>query len=157
MTSLAAIFDWLGAGRAVGRVAEHGAEAGDYRLRALPREEIHLYVKAIDNAKVVRLVDKKDWAASMGMAGGVIISSLLLIALLLPGGYNLLASRRMETLKAERQQLVNELRVLRSEEAALLSPQNLDQWAGEKFVSPTAAAVVFAPPSKGTVAAITKR
>lgn len=139
------------------RPAARGGRAADFRVRSLPKEEIHVYVKAIDNANVVRLVDNKDWRASAGMAGGVIAASLLLILLLLPGGYSLLASRRMEQLKSEREVLVNELRVLRSREAALLSPRQLEEWAGEKFVNPTAAAVVFAPPSKGTVASLGSR
>ncbi|MBI5087107.1 MAG: hypothetical protein HZB13_21225 [Acidobacteria bacterium] len=85
------------------------------------------------------------------------MASLLLIALLLPGGYSLLASRRVEQLRAEREQLTNELRVLRSKEASLLSPRQLEQWAGRQFHNPTAASVVFAPPAKGTVAALDKR
>jgi len=156
MTTLSALWDWLAAGKAVSGSAASGGDA-DFRLRTLPREEIHVYVKAIDNTKVVRLVDKKDWAASLGMAGGVIVASLLLIALLLPGGYGLLASHRAEQLKNERETLVNELRELRSREAGLRSPQNLQEWAGERFVTPAATAVVFAPPTKGTVASLGRR
>jgi hypothetical protein len=157
MTSLAALFDWLAAGRTLGQTAERGSGVEDFRLRSLPKEEIHVFVKSIDNSKVVRLVDRKDWMASLGMAAGVLFASLLLIALLLPGGYSLLASRRMERLKAEREALTNELRVLRIREAALLSPSQLEQWAGSKFQNPTAASVVFAPPTKGTVASLGKR
>ncbi len=153
MTTLSALWDWLAASKAVSGSAANGGDT-DFRLRTLPREEIHVYVKPIDNTKVVMLVDKKDWAASLGMAGGVVVASLLLIALLLPGGFNLLASHRMEQLKNEREMLVNELRDLRSQEAEMRSPQNLEQWAGERFSTPQAASVVFAPPTKGTVASL---
>ncbi|MBI5085804.1 MAG: hypothetical protein HZB13_14545, partial [Acidobacteria bacterium] len=47
MTNLAALFDWLAAGTGMSRAAERGGAADDFRLRTLPREEIHLYVKAI--------------------------------------------------------------------------------------------------------------
>lgn len=157
MTSLAALFDWLAAGKALSGAAARRGNATDFRLRRLPKEEIHLYVKAIDNSTVVRLVDKKDWMASVGMAGGVLTASLLLIATLLPGGYTLLASHRMEQLKHDRDQMTNELRILRSKEAALMNPGNLEQWGGQDFTTPTAAAVIFAPPSKGAVASLGRR
>lgn len=157
MTNLASLFDWLAAGKAIGNTEGQTRNASDFRLRSLPKEEIHVFVKAIDNSKVVRLVDKKDWLASAGMAGGVMVASLLLIALLLPGGYNLLAGHRMEQLKSERARLNNELKVLRAREASILSPKNLQMWGGQKFVTPTAASVVFAPPTQGTVAALSNR
>ncbi|WP_321472451.1 hypothetical protein [uncultured Paludibaculum sp.] len=157
MTSLAALFDWLAAGKAMSSAAARRGNSTDFRLRQLPKEEIHLYVKSIDNSTVVRLVDKKDWLASVGMAGGVLTASLLLIATLLPGGYTLLAGHRMEQLKHDRDQMTNELRILRSKEASLLSPTQLEQWGGHDFSTPTAASVIFAPPSKGAVASLGSR
>lgn len=155
MTSLAALFDWLAAGTSLAQTSRDGV---DYRLRTLPREEVHLYVKPLDNSTVIRLVDKKDWLASAGMAAGVVMASLLLICLLLPGGYTLMANRRMEQLKQERAQLTNELRILRSREAGLVSPQKLEEYAGDRFMTPPATAVVYAPPvSRGTVAKLEKR
>jgi hypothetical protein len=157
MTSLGALLNWLNAGRALSGTRSRGPE-GDCRLRPIPKEEIFVYVKAIDNARMARVVDKKDWAASAGVAGSVIVASLLLIALLLPGGVNLLASHRMEGLKRERAQLVNELRQLRSKEASLKSPDKLLEYAGDRFVTPAATAVVFAAPATGTaVAALGRR
>lgn len=155
MTSLGALLNWLTAGRELS--AAGGNDGSDYRLRSLPREEIYVWVKAIDNTKVARLVDKKDWAASAQMAGGVMVASLLLIALLLPGGYDILASHRMEQMKKENQRLVNVLRDLRATETALKSPDMLDEYGGDRFVAPTAAAVIYAPPAKGTVASLDRR
>jgi hypothetical protein len=157
MTSLAALFDWLAAGTPEGRVASRNGNGTDFRLRTLPKEDIHVFVKSIDNSTVIRLVDNKDWLRSAGMAGGVMLASVMLIALLMPGGFSLLASRQMGQLNAERDQLVNELRQVRSREAELLNPKNLDQWAADKFHNPTAAAIIFAPPAQGTVASIQKR
>lgn len=154
MTSLAALKDWLVAGKAIGRT---GTLESDGRLRSLPKEEICLYVKAIDNRGLVRLADKRDWMANLGMTGGVVLASLLLIALLLPSGYTLAAGRRLEQMRHERAQLLNELKVLRAKEAALTAPEKLIEYAGTRFAEPTAAQVIFAPPSKGTVAALDKR
>jgi hypothetical protein len=150
MTSLAALIDWLVADRAAGRRRREG----DFRLRALPKEEIHLWVKEIDNSRAIRLVDKKDWWRSLGMACGVMMASVLLIALLLPSAYGLLASKRMQDLESHRQALVNQLRELRVREARLTRPENLRQWAGDRFIDPPASSVVYAPPARGTVASL---
>ena len=69
MTSLAALFDWLAAGSPEGRTASRNGNATDFRLRTLPKEDIHVFVKSIDNSTVIRLVDNKDWLRSAGMAG----------------------------------------------------------------------------------------
>lgn len=157
MTSLAGLYDWLVAGKAAGRVAARRSEGQDYRVRALPREDIHLFVKDIDNARVLRLPDTKDTAFSFGVAGSAVMAAALLIAMLMPGGYSLLASRRMERLRVERDTLSNQLNELRVREARMLSPEQMEMWAGETFVEPPATAVVFAPPTKATVAALAKQ
>lgn len=156
MTSLAALFDWLAAGKTAQRARVSGNPASA-RLRALPKEEIHLFVKTLDNSRVIRLVDKQDWLHTIGMTCTALTVTVLAIALLLPGGYNLLMSRRVEMLKAQRDTRINELRQLRSQEAALLSPAQLQRWGGEKFVTPTAASVIFAPPAEGAVASLKQR
>ncbi len=156
MTSLAALFDWLAADKAAQRARVGGSQA-DSRLRTLPKEEIHLFVKAVDNSRVVRIVDKRDWLQTIGATCTALTVTLLAIALLLPGGYNLLMSRKVELLKAQREARINTLRELRSEEAALLNPAQLQDWGGARFVTPTAAAVIFAPPAGGTVASLKTR
>ena len=154
MTSLAGLYEWLVAGKAASKAALRRREGLDYRLRAVPREEIHFYIKEIDNTRLVRLPDRRDTASSMGWACGVVLTAAMLVAVLTPGGYSLLASRRIERLKTERESLVNTLRELRVKEARMLSPVQMEQWAGDRFVEPSASAVVFAPPSEGTVASL---
>jgi hypothetical protein len=156
MTSLTGLYEWLVAGKAASKAATRRSEGQDYRLRALPREDIHLFVKDIDNAKVARLVDAKDNAFSFGVAGSAVLAAALLIAMLMPGGYSLLASRRMERLRVERETLTNQLNEIRVREARMLSPQQMEKWASQEFVEPPASAVVFASPSKTTVASIAK-
>ncbi len=92
MATFAGIWEWFIAGKAV---AAHPAH-GEFRVRPLPKEDIHLFVKDFDNSRVARLVDTSDRMATFGVATTVPLVALLFIALLLPGGYNLLASRRID-------------------------------------------------------------
>jgi hypothetical protein len=60
----------------------------------------------------------------------------------------------MQDLESHRQALVNQLRELRVREARLTRPENLRQWAGDRFIDPPASSVVYAPPARGTVASL---
>ena len=152
MRSLAAVYDWLGAGRAEEDERPQRPAPPDYRLRALPREDIHLYVKPIDNTNVVREVDKKDWMANIWVAGSALLCSLMISALVGPSCYGLLASRRIEYLREEHQRLQTQVLALRAQESRLLNPKNVEEWAAGRFVPPTAEQVIYPPPSKETVA-----
>jgi hypothetical protein len=104
MKSLSALYDWLGADHpATG--GSHRTEPPNYHLRSLPGEEIHLYVKNIDNTKLIRVVDKKDWATSVSVTGAALVCSLIVSAMVGPSCYGMLASRRMEYLHEERTRL----------------------------------------------------
>jgi hypothetical protein len=157
MTSLAGLYDWLVAGKAA-TAADQGEDSPDYRLRALPREDILLFVKEIDNERVAAVRDTRDWFASVSMVAGVLVTSLLLISILLPGGYQLLASRRVDTLHQQREQLINQLRMLRVEEARMLSPQRMEESAGDRYVAPSPDTVVHIVPTAGaTLASLENR
>jgi hypothetical protein len=151
MRSLAAVYDWLGAARPE-EEKQQPLEPPDYRLRALPREDIHLYVKPIDNTNVVRVVDKKDWMANIWVAGLTLVGSLLVSALAGPACYGMLASRHVEYLREEHSKLQAQVLELRAQESRLLNPKNVMEWAGERFVAPTAEQVIYPPPPKETVA-----
>ncbi len=151
MRSLAAVYDWLGAGRREEEQHQR-PEPPDYRLRALPREDIHLYVKPIDNTNVVRVVDKKDWMANIWVASSALLCSLIVSALAGPACYGMLASRHVEYLRQEHARLQAQVLELRAQESRLLNPSNVEAWAGKRFVAPTAEQVIYPPPSKETVA-----
>ena len=148
MSNLEAIFDWF-ASRAMGRAATAAnAQRGnnEFKLRALPNEQIELYIKRIDNSRLVRKVDRRDLAASIGFSGGVPLASFAIILLLLPGAYNLLASRRMEKLREENLQLQNEMRKVQVREAQLKNARQLKAWAGTSYVEPSAGSVNYGAP-----------
>ena len=153
MTNLAAIYDRLSE-RTFGRSVAERRDGDDFRLRALPKEDIQLFVKKIDNTRIVRVVDRKDWLASVSMSVGVLAAAMALILLLVPGGYSLLASRSMEKLREERMQLNNELQMVRVREAQFRNAKTLKNWERRQFVEPAATAVVFAPPTNEALAAV---
>ncbi len=153
MKSLSALYDWLGADQpATG--GSHRTEPPDYHLRSLPGEEIHLYVKNIDNTKLIRLVDKKDWATSISVTGAALVCSLVVSAMVGPSCYGMLANRRMEYLREERGRLQSQMLELRVQEARRLNPQHVEEWAGTGFVTPTADQVLYSPPSKEAFASL---
>jgi hypothetical protein len=153
MKSLSALYDWLGAGTPAAGGTQR-REPPDYHLRSLPGEEIHLYIKNIDNTKLIRVVDKKDWATSISVTGAALFCSLVVSALVGPSCYGMLASRRVEYLHEERIRLQNQLLELKVQEARRLNPQNVEEWAGTQFVPPAAGQVLYAPPSKEAVASL---
>lgn len=156
MIGLGALLDWFAASR---EAAEDNARRAvcDARLRALPREEIFLYVKPIDNSQV-RCVARRGECISGAMTAAVfLVAALCLVAAIAPQTTALAISHRIELLKEERSSLLNELRRLRSEEASLRSTERLEQYAGERFIAPPAKAMVYAPPAKSTVASLEAR
>jgi hypothetical protein len=158
MNTLSALFDRLTAGRLMGRAAVAGRrDGGEYRLRTIPNEDIHLYIKRVDNTGVIGVVDRQDQLASIGVTLGTVLGAAMIIGLLLPGGYNLAAQRKMNQLQTQREQLVNEMRKVRIEEGQMYSAEKLKEWDGGRFVEPAATAVIYAPPANGAAVAALER
>jgi hypothetical protein len=155
MSGLEALLDWFAAGKEAA-AAERQAEC-DARLRTLPREEIFLYVKPIDNSRVPCVAHRGEVMSWVMTAVVVVLGAMALTAAILPSMSSLTTSHRLESLKQERAELLNELRELRSQEAGLRSAEQLEQYAGERFVAPAPKSLVFAPPTKSTVAALEAR
>ncbi len=153
MSGLEALLDWFAAGREAVASAERRAEC-DARLRALPREELFLYVKPIDNSRVPCVAHRRQVAEWVATGVAATLGALVLMAGIGASMASLRMSHQLESLKQERAALLNELRALRSEEAQLRSAEKLEQYAGERFVAPAPKALVYAPPAKSTVAAL---
>ncbi len=156
MTGLEALLDWFAAGREAA-AADARREYCGARLRALPREEIFLYVKTIDNSRVRALPQRSDVMAGVLTAAVACLAALCLIAVIFPPTTTLALSHQIEALKHERAALLNELRELRSVEAGLRSAESLEQYAGERFIAPPPKALVYAPPARATVASLESR
>lgn len=151
MTGLGALVEWFAAGRDLA-AADGRRNLQDARLRALPREDIFLYVKCIDNSRVRCVEARSEWISSAAAALSVILLAVSFIILLAPASISRLCQYRMEQLKLEKAELLNENRILRAEEAEILSPDRLQQQAGERFVAPSPKDLVFAPPAREEVA-----
>ena len=129
--------------RAVEKPVERPADAST-RVRAFANEDIYFFVKKIDNADVVREADPAARGTCWKLIGSVVAAVVLLVGVLLPGAYSLLAGYQIQSLKAESQRLSTEQASLELEEAALVSPQRMEELAKEQqFIDPPAQKVVY--------------
>jgi len=134
------------------------ADADAWALRALPNEDVYLFIKEINNSRVVREANPRERHAAWKMvaSGGAVAA--LLIAVLFPSAYSLLSGYKLETLRTEQMTLVREKAKLELEEAALLNPARLEELARiQQFVDPPAARVVYLDPKAGSLALNAKK
>jgi hypothetical protein len=123
--------------------AVHRGEAGA-PVRPFANEDIFFHVKRIDNSRVVRAADPQARQDCWKLIGSVVAAAVLLIVVLLPGAYSLLAGYQIQTLRAEAHQLANEQASLELQEAKLLSPARMEELARiQQFVDPAPQTVVY--------------
>lgn len=155
--TITAIYDWVLDRTVRARSEEEGRRSssnGEFRSRALPKEDICLYVKAINNQDVIRPANPAEVAASAGVSSSALVVAGMLVLLLLPGGYNLVAARRMESFRKEQASLQNELQRLRIKESGMLSARQLKNWAGENYQVAKRSDVIVAPATGPVTAAV---
>ena len=144
MATLATVLDKLFEnGMNSARPAAHTAEASA-PVRPFANEDIFFHVKRIDNSRVVRAADPQAREACWKLIGSVVAAAVLLVAVLLPGAYSLLAGYQIQTLRQDAHRLVNERASLELKEAELLSPARMEQMArDQQFVDPPPQKVVY--------------
>ena len=144
MATLATVLDKLfenQINRAASAVHRDEASAA---VRPFANEDIFFHVKRIDNSRVVRAADPQARQVCWKMIGSVVMAAVLLIAVLLPGAYSLLAGFQIQALRQEAHKLVNEQASLELKEAELLSPARMEQLArDQQFVDPPSQKVVY--------------
>jgi cell division protein FtsL len=114
------------------------------RVRDFANEDIYFFVKRIDNSGVVRLSDPKARGVCWKLIGSAGLAVILLIAVLLPSAYSLLAGYQIQSLRQEQARLLNDQASLELEEAQLLSPARIEQLArDQQFIDPPAQKVVY--------------
>jgi hypothetical protein len=101
----------------------------EFKLRALPNEDVYLFTKRIDNSRIVRQADPKARARDWRLVGGAALTSVVLIGLLLPSAYGLMAGYQLSQLELENQRLKTERNKLEYAEARLLSAEHLQEIA----------------------------
>jgi cell division protein FtsL len=115
-----------------------------YEVPAFPNEDVYLYVKHIDNSRVLREADPAARQICWRLIGSSFAFAVIVIALLLPSLNRLMAGYKMEALRQERQRLQLDRAALELEETKLLSPARLEQLARmQRFVDPAPEAVVY--------------
>ncbi len=124
-----------------------------YALRALPNEDVYFFVKDINNARVVRQANPRERHAAWKMvaSGGAVAA--LLIGVLLPHAYTLLAGYKLQSLRAEQEVLLQQKSRLELEEASLLNPARLEELARrQSFTDPAPQRVIFLDPKPDSLA-----
>jgi hypothetical protein len=117
------------------------------RVPAFANEDIYFFVKRIDNTGVVRSADPKARGICWKLIGSSVAAAVLLVAVLLPGAYGLLAGYQIQSLKTEGQRLASEEASLELEEAQLLSPARMEELARlQQFIDPPSQKVLYLEP-----------
>jgi len=160
MATIANIFDrFTSAGAIAERKPWTSTQAlnDTYRLRPLPNEDVYFYAKRIDNSRVVRQVDPIARARSWRILGGTSLASILLIGMLLPSTYGLIAGYQVHTLQQENHRLEIERARLELEEARLVSAQRLQDLADKSDMhSPKPESVIYLTPKNDTSLALNR-
>lgn len=118
-----------------------------YRLRPLPAEDVYLHIKTFDNSQVVRLEDPAARGTCWKAIGATVASASMLIVLLLPSVFSLLAGYKLQRLEIEREDLAKQKSALILERTSLLTPQRLEEIARyQEMVDPAPQTVQYLAP-----------
>jgi hypothetical protein len=120
------------------------ASEDPFEVPAFPNEDVYLWVKHIDNSRILREADPAARQICWRLIGSSIAFAVVVIVLLLPTLNRLMAGYKMEALRQERQHLELDRASLELEETKLLSPARLEELARmQRFVDPAPEAVVY--------------
>ena len=147
MATLATILDRFVAPKSLEQATPRARvleEADPFEVPAFPNEDVYLFVKRIDNSRVVRESDPAARKVCWRLIGSSFAIATVVIGLLLPTLQGLIAGYRMEALRQERQRLELDRASLELQEAKLLSPARLEELARmQQFVDPAPQKVVY--------------
>src|ERR1019366_463243 len=119
------------------------AQSDPFMLRALPNDDIYFYAKRIDNSRVIRQADPSARGECWSAVGAAALLLVLGASIITPQAGSVLAGYKLESLKHERQSLLDQKRDLEVQEAALLSPGRLNALAEARRLTSPAAGQVF--------------
>ncbi len=149
MATLATLVEWLASATGVrdaAAIAPSGRES-EFHLRPLPNEEIYLWVKEMDNSRVVPQADPRAAGACWKFIGVALLTASLLVGVLVPFAYNLLAGYQIHALEKQREGLLRERAELELRQARLLSPDRLAELARlQQLVDPPPESFMPLPP-----------
>jgi hypothetical protein len=123
------------------------------RLRPLANEEILFFVKRIDNSRVVRAADPAARGRCWKLIGSAVGAAVLLIGVLLPSAYGLMAGYSIQSLRREGQRMDADQASLELRQAELLSPARIQELARQQqFVDPPPARVLYLDGAQASLA-----
>lgn len=136
------------------RLTLMGAQVEDAtRVRVFANEDIYFFVKRIDNSGVIREADPAARGTCWKLIGSVVAAVVMLVGVLLPSAYSLLAGYQIQSLHQEQQRLAAEQATLELKEATLLSPERMQELARtQQFIDPPAQKVVYLDSKGGSLA-----
>jgi hypothetical protein len=147
MATLATILDRIATPKSFEQPAPRARvleEVDPYEVPPFPNEDVYLYVKRIDNSQVLRESDPAARKVCWRLIGSSFAIAVVVIGLLLPTLYGLIAGYRMEALRQERLRLDLDRASLELSEAKLLSPARLEELAKiQQFIDPAPQKVVY--------------
>ncbi len=121
--------------------------ADPYRLRALPNEDVYFFVKRIDNSRVLKQRDPRAARECWSAIGAFAVLAVFLAGALAPTVWGTFAGYQVQSLRQERQRLIDERSTLEVQEAALLSPARLEKLAkAQKLLEPAPGQVIHLDP-----------
>lgn len=128
-----------------------------FEVPAFPNEDVYFYIKRINNAHVLREADPAARRTCWKLIGSSLAIAALVIGLLLPGLYGLVAGYRLEALRQEQNRLMLDRATLEYQESKLLDPARLEELAKmQSFVDPDLSKVVYLDSKSDTVLAKTE-
>jgi hypothetical protein len=131
---------------------------GGAALRGFANDDIYFFVKRIDNSRVVREADPEARGTCWKLIGSVVAAVVLLICVLLPSAYGLLAGYQIQTLRQDGERLATEQSTLELHEAQLLSPARMEELARmQQFIDPPSQKVVYLENSQSGTVAMNKK
>ena len=137
MATLTNIINQVVGARAAEESARAATRCNDFRLRALPNEDVFFYIKRIDNSRVVRQADPRTRGRDWKVIGGAGIAAASLVCLLLPSAWTYIAGYELNRLQSQNQSLLVEKSRLELEEARLVSAKRLQELADmQQYVDP---------------------
>jgi hypothetical protein len=124
-------------------------------LRAMPNEQIHLFIKRIDNNHVVRTEDRAATATCWKTIGMACIAAVVAVGMIVPTAYGKLAGYQIERSRDEQARLEKELAQLEAVEDQLLSPGVLAREAERRnFTEPSPETLVVLNVDRSTALAM---
>jgi hypothetical protein len=118
-------------------------ECDPYAMRALPGDQVFFYSKRMDNSRLIREADPHASEECWSTVGVGALLLMLGVSIVVPHVALVRAGYRLEAAKVERQTLLDQRRALEVKEAALLSPERLNDIAKERNLTSPMSSQVF--------------